>query len=778
MAAIYSNAVMQAVLDAVETTVGTAPTIEIRTGSPPANCAAASTGTLLASLVLPSNWMNDASINQKQQAGSWIIPVTVAGTAGYFRIIKTGTCHIQGTIGDLVISGDIRLSTRDLVVGARVVIDALFLIGGVSGVANEDNTPDQFSFTSQTNVAEATAIDSNTVVPTGFNTTTTITVAGGQYSKNGGAFTSATGTFSPGDSVRARVTSSSSPGTATTVTVSIGGTSSTFSVTTAAAASGVARYIRTAAAGLANGTSWANAVAISSLNTMISQAGPGGIVYIRADEGDYTIGSVLTLSSGGSPGNPVTIRGVNVSLNPMKAVLKTSRTSPWPTGSVGANQGSDLFRLNAGANHITFQSMHWRDCKFAMRAADQHYGITFGSATYRDTAVAALIPADVFFNRDDPNYQTTVANIYSASAAGVSSAIQDFAIDMTNCYRGVDCGDPSASTTSDTFHDFAVYGGVHRGSARGWYRMRGAGRNHWYQDMDMDGGGKAYVSDDGSFCVGIELNGPDTAVPGSGISSVVTLRCIANNHRATTTAGSYSNGDGFSGERENQNTCYIRCIANGNEDGGIETKASGVTIIGFTTSGNRRNLRLWGRGADCFHITSTDPDATDRINTDRRHIFTESSTGWQRVFSGTFTSTTGSPLMGSSGVRGFIAIHTGVTLDLNGASTGAVTDSNTVRRIITDLFSTTALSITSSGAISQASGASVPYTPTSNVPAFFDNIGGPDSAQIAGPHTFSLPARQASSPQDADGNNTYLYTIEGVSASRMKATQNVVVTVT
>ena len=52
MALQMSDNVRNARLDAMEVTVGTAPTLEIRTGSPPANCAAADSGSVLATLDL------------------------------------------------------------------------------------------------------------------------------------------------------------------------------------------------------------------------------------------------------------------------------------------------------------------------------------------------------------------------------------------------------------------------------------------------------------------------------------------------------------------------------------------------------------------------------------------------------------------------------------------------------------------------------------------------------------------------------------------------------
>ena len=57
----YSVAVRNARLDVVESTTGASPVLEIRTGAPPVNCAAADSGTVLATVNLPSDWMLVAS---------------------------------------------------------------------------------------------------------------------------------------------------------------------------------------------------------------------------------------------------------------------------------------------------------------------------------------------------------------------------------------------------------------------------------------------------------------------------------------------------------------------------------------------------------------------------------------------------------------------------------------------------------------------------------------------------------------------------------------------
>src|SRR5437899_8626847 len=78
------------------------------------------------------------------------------------------------------------------------------------------------------------------------------------------------------------------------------------------------RYIMPVPAGSRNGDGWANAAPILQLSAMIAAAGPGGTVFVRADAGSYSVGAIrVGINSGGQPGLPVTIVGVDQALNPM-----------------------------------------------------------------------------------------------------------------------------------------------------------------------------------------------------------------------------------------------------------------------------------------------------------------------------------------------------------------------------------------------------------------------------------------------------------------------------
>jgi len=101
MAFQLSVAARNALLDAIETATGTLAILKIRTGAPPATCATADSGTVLATASLPSDWMAAASSGTKALSGTWQdASADAAGTAGHFRIYDSAgtTCHMQGTV--------------------------------------------------------------------------------------------------------------------------------------------------------------------------------------------------------------------------------------------------------------------------------------------------------------------------------------------------------------------------------------------------------------------------------------------------------------------------------------------------------------------------------------------------------------------------------------------------------------------------------------------------------------------------------------------------------
>ena len=97
-----------------------------------------------------------------------------------------------------------------------------------------DTVPDSFSFTDVTNAPLSAQQTSNEITIAGLNTSTTVSITGGTYSKNSGSYTSSNGTASNGDTFSVRHTTSSSYSTATNTVLNIGGVTDTWSTTTIA----------------------------------------------------------------------------------------------------------------------------------------------------------------------------------------------------------------------------------------------------------------------------------------------------------------------------------------------------------------------------------------------------------------------------------------------------------------------------------------------------------------------------------------------------------------
>jgi hypothetical protein len=122
MAIQLSTAVRNAMLDAIETTVGTAAKIRILTGTQPATCATAESGTLLVQFTLASDWAANAASGSKAFSAITGTAATGTGTAGYYRLVDTAgtTCHEQGTITATGGGGDMTIDNTSIATGQTV----------------------------------------------------------------------------------------------------------------------------------------------------------------------------------------------------------------------------------------------------------------------------------------------------------------------------------------------------------------------------------------------------------------------------------------------------------------------------------------------------------------------------------------------------------------------------------------------------------------------------------------------------------------------------------
>jgi hypothetical protein len=135
MALQLSTSVRNARLDVIESTIGASAVLKIRTGSAPANCGAADTGTVLATLSLPSDYMAAAASGSKAKTGTWEdTSADNTGTAAHFRLYASDgtTCHMQGTVTATGGGGDLTVDNVSFSSGQSFTITGFTLTDGNS----------------------------------------------------------------------------------------------------------------------------------------------------------------------------------------------------------------------------------------------------------------------------------------------------------------------------------------------------------------------------------------------------------------------------------------------------------------------------------------------------------------------------------------------------------------------------------------------------------------------------------------------------------------------
>jgi len=132
----FSPAARNAALDAIEAAIGTAPKLQIRSGTLPADTAANDAGLLLVEIDLPADWLEDAATGVKTIKGLWTGTGTTAaagGTyAGHFRIKDTSgaVTHVQGTITITGAGGDMELDNPNIAQNQSVTVTTFTLTAG------------------------------------------------------------------------------------------------------------------------------------------------------------------------------------------------------------------------------------------------------------------------------------------------------------------------------------------------------------------------------------------------------------------------------------------------------------------------------------------------------------------------------------------------------------------------------------------------------------------------------------------------------------------------
>ena len=126
MALQYSTTHRTNNMSDIATQVGTSGVLKIFTGTAPANCGTADTGTLLATLTCNATQFGTASSGVLTVSAITSATASGTGTAGYFRIYPssptTTNAVIQGTVGTS--GADLNLSSTSISSGQTVSISS------------------------------------------------------------------------------------------------------------------------------------------------------------------------------------------------------------------------------------------------------------------------------------------------------------------------------------------------------------------------------------------------------------------------------------------------------------------------------------------------------------------------------------------------------------------------------------------------------------------------------------------------------------------------------
>jgi hypothetical protein len=127
MSKTYLIANANTILDAIETAYGTSCTMKIRSGARPTHTADASTGDVLATIALGSDWMAAASGGSKAKSGTWSdTSADFSGTAAHYEIVASNgtTINERGSVTVTGGGGDLTLDSVSITAGQVVTISS------------------------------------------------------------------------------------------------------------------------------------------------------------------------------------------------------------------------------------------------------------------------------------------------------------------------------------------------------------------------------------------------------------------------------------------------------------------------------------------------------------------------------------------------------------------------------------------------------------------------------------------------------------------------------
>jgi YD repeat-containing protein len=293
--------------------------------------------------------------------------VTIAGIdAGTAVSISGGQYRINGgawttTNGTVSAGQTLQVQVQAPAAGGASQT-ATLTVGGVTDTfqvtATADATPDAYDLGNPVAAASGAWSTSSTVTITGINAATAVSITGGQYRINGGAWTTTSGTVAAGQTVQVQVQAPATAGANQTATLTVGGVTDSFQVTATADTTPDAYDLGGPVTGASGAWSASNTVTIAGVNAAAPVSISGGQYRINGGAWTTTAGTV-------SAGQTVQVQVQAPSAG------GASQTATLTVGGV-----TDTFQVTAAADY-TLDALDWSN--ISGTSSSTNY-VTSGSA--------------------------------------------------------------------------------------------------------------------------------------------------------------------------------------------------------------------------------------------------------------------------------------------------------------------------------------------------------------------------------------------------------------
>jgi hypothetical protein len=349
-----------------------------------------------------------------------------------------------------------------------------------AGRCKVDHTPDAFSFATRTKAAPGTWIESEAVTISGINVPVVMTIHGGEYSIDGGAYRKHPGTVRNGQQVLVRVRSSPESSGIVSAKLRIGTVSRTFTVKTvnytgrveaeAAMLEGAVKVSDPAAsegkaAQLGHAGSTVSIVESLDARVLImayrtDTAGtldatvngkPVGRFTLRPTAGGYATssvfgpfkeGDVITITSTSVVGSPTRIDFVEFAASPFRAVSTLASKPAWamdgltvgPDGNVYLSGAQQILRMTPAGELSVLASGLGSGNDSGFDSLGNLYVADYqGSAVHKLTPAGVLTtfasgldgPAGIWVDHDD----NVLVTLYGANFSGTGATVLSIAPD-------------------------------------------------------------------------------------------------------------------------------------------------------------------------------------------------------------------------------------------------------------------------------------------------------------------------------------------------------------